>query len=228
MSFLAQAAAAISIVAVVPWVLWRSAEDANARAWGRYWVVVAVVGAISLLLPRGGLALGPAVFYLAGSAALALSVPARLLRGFPLPVTEPAVIGALLNPLVGAGLLLIDRSGMSLGAGHNLLWWVAAVHAIGFGGGMLAATRVAAGYRRGVASGRGAFGWAAAGAALIAWAPMFGALFAPRFGAPAAVAAAVLVAGGSVLVLVLGRPGTTEAEPCAGQTQADPLAPPAP
>lgn len=201
MHVLAVVAASVALIVAVPVGL-SVGSDVNARAWRRIWPVLGVIGALSLILPTGGLAVGPAVFYAAGALALALSIPARLLRR-PWPATEFAVVGALAAPLAGAVLLVADRLG---GSPAGSLWWVAAAQC-GFAAGMWAAARAA-----GPIGQINALG--AAGAALVAWAALLGCVlswWAPGIAAAGAATVALLGA-----VLVAACPARPPA-PCEAQ-----------
>lgn len=208
---LAAVLAGLAMVAAIPLTLRRVGEDANAAAWQRYWPVVGVVGALSLVLPRGGLGVGCAFFYAAASAAFACSVPARLLRPRPWPVTEIAATAALLSPLACGVVLVLERTSSVPRPG--LLVWVSVLHAVGFALTMLLARRAALLALRGAP-----IRLAALGCALLGWGPLLAAgLFfvSPLAGALVATVGIVL---GTVLALRVPRP--PEVEPCSAQIAA--------
>lgn len=178
--------AGLTLVGALPLGLSICAPDANSRAWRRVWPVVGGVGALSIALPAGGgLATGAALFYAAAAAALALSATLRLLRPRPWPATETAVIGALVSPLAGAGLLVAERA---TALAPTALWGVALATA-GAGLGLVGAGGA-------VGTGGRAARRAAIGAALLAWVP----------GVAAGVLVAVAPAGGPSLWV--GLPAT--------------------
>ncbi|MGW2541336.1 YndJ family protein [Kitasatospora sp. NPDC001574] len=80
----------------------------------RYWPLAAVPGALSLWLPRGGLATGSAVLYALGTLAVAAHVPVRLARTRSLAPHEIAVLTALAAPSVAGLALVAERSGHEL------------------------------------------------------------------------------------------------------------------
>ncbi|MEV7600839.1 YndJ family protein [Kitasatospora sp. NPDC089797] len=80
----------------------------------RVWPLAAVPGALSLWLPRGGLATGAAVCYALGTLALALHAPRRLARTRSLAPAETAVLTALAAPSVAGVALVAERSGYPL------------------------------------------------------------------------------------------------------------------
>ncbi len=204
--------AAVAMVAALPVGFAASTGDANAAAWKRIWPVVGTVGAVSLVAPQGGLAVGAALFYAAACVALALSVPVRLARLRPWPVTEPAVAGALLSPLVGAIALVLDRLPGATDPG--LLWWVVAVNAIGCAAGLRAASMVARSHTR--ANRR-----AALGAALIAWAPGLAAVLTLVIGSQIAFGAAGFAAVLALVGAVLSFRREPRPQPCSAQHDHD-------
>ncbi|MGW0120395.1 YndJ family protein [Streptomyces sp. NPDC003327] len=80
----------------------------------RRWVLLALPGALSLWLPRSGLATALAAVYALATLALALQAPARLFLTRSLRPREIAVLTALVSPAV-AGLALVSER-----AGHRL------------------------------------------------------------------------------------------------------------
>ncbi|MFF2079515.1 YndJ family protein [Kitasatospora sp. NPDC058162] len=80
----------------------------------RLWPLAAVPGALSLWLPRGGLATGTAVVYALGTLAVALHAPRRLARTRSLAPAEIAVLTALAAPSVAGVALVAERSGYPL------------------------------------------------------------------------------------------------------------------
>ncbi|MFJ6140943.1 YndJ family protein [Kitasatospora sp. NPDC092286] len=80
----------------------------------RYWPLAAVPGALSLWLPRGGLATGSALLYALGTLALAAHAPLRLARTRSLAPRETAVLTALATPSVAGLALVAERSGYRL------------------------------------------------------------------------------------------------------------------
>lgn len=80
----------------------------------RLWPVPAALGAVSLWLPRGTAATALAACYAAGTLALALSAPRRLLRTRSLAPGEVAVLTALVTPAIAALALVAERHGTRL------------------------------------------------------------------------------------------------------------------
>ncbi|MER7672561.1 YndJ family protein [Kitasatospora sp. NPDC096128] len=80
----------------------------------RLWPLAAVPGALSLWLPRGGLATGTAAVYALGTLAVALHAPRRLARTRSLASAEIAVLTALAAPSVAGVALVAERSGYPL------------------------------------------------------------------------------------------------------------------
>ncbi|MFG2846407.1 YndJ family protein [Kitasatospora sp. NPDC048296] len=80
----------------------------------RLWPLAAVPGALSLWLPRGALATGPAVVHALGTLAVALHAPLRLARTRSLAPAEVAVLTALAAPSVAGVALVAERSGYPL------------------------------------------------------------------------------------------------------------------
>ncbi|MFF4817645.1 YndJ family protein [Kitasatospora sp. NPDC001309] len=80
----------------------------------RLWPLAAVPGALSLWLPRGGLATATAVLYALGTLAVALHAPRRLARTRSLAPAEIAVLTALAAPSVAGVALVAERSGYPL------------------------------------------------------------------------------------------------------------------
>ncbi|MFF7989553.1 YndJ family protein [Kitasatospora xanthocidica] len=99
--------------AVVPLGLALIDEPGLARV-RRFWPLAAVPGALSLWLPRGGLATGPAVVYALGTLVIALHAPLRLARTRSLAPAEIAVLTALAAPSVAGVALVAERSGYPL------------------------------------------------------------------------------------------------------------------
>ncbi|MFF4383254.1 YndJ family protein [Kitasatospora sp. NPDC001547] len=99
--------------AVVPLGLALVDEPGLARV-RRFWPIAAVPGALSLWLPRGGLATGSAVLYALGTLAIALHAPLRLARTRSLAPAEVAVLAALAAPSVAGVALVAERSGYPL------------------------------------------------------------------------------------------------------------------
>ena len=80
----------------------------------RLWPLAAVPGALSLWLPRGGLATGCALLYALGTLLVALHAPLRLARTRSLAPAEVAVLTALTAPSVAGVALVAERSGYPL------------------------------------------------------------------------------------------------------------------
>ncbi|MEU1509588.1 YndJ family protein [Kitasatospora sp. NPDC005748] len=99
--------------AVIPLGLTLIDEPGLARV-RRLWPLAAVPGALSLWLPRGGLATGCAALYALGTLALAAHAPARLARTRSLAPREIAVLTALATPSVAGLALVAERSGHEL------------------------------------------------------------------------------------------------------------------
>ncbi|MFG3050084.1 YndJ family protein [Kitasatospora sp. NPDC048239] len=99
--------------AVIPLGLTLIDEPGLARV-RRYWPLAAVPGALSLWLPRGGLATGCAALYALGTLALAAHAPLRLRRTRSLAPREIAVLTALATPSVAGLALVAERSGHRL------------------------------------------------------------------------------------------------------------------
>ncbi|MFI8086028.1 YndJ family protein [Kitasatospora sp. NPDC086009] len=99
--------------AVIPLGLTLIDEPGLARV-RRLWPLAAVPGALSLWLPRGGLATGCAALYALGTLALAAHAPARLARIRSLAPREIAVLTALATPSVAGLALVAERSGHEL------------------------------------------------------------------------------------------------------------------
>lgn len=107
---------AVGMVVVVPLGLrlLGGREDPLVAAWARVWPVAGAVGALSMLLPRGGLAAGLALLYAGATLALALSAPVRLWRTRSLAPAEVAVLTALVTPAVAGVSLVAERAGVDL------------------------------------------------------------------------------------------------------------------
>ncbi|MQS11568.1 hypothetical protein F7Q99_04520 [Streptomyces kaniharaensis] len=99
--------------AIVPLGLALVGEPGLARV-RRLWPLAAVPGALSLWLPRGGLAAGSAVPYALGTLAVATHAPLRLARVRSLAAREVAVLTALATPAVAAVALVAERAGYPL------------------------------------------------------------------------------------------------------------------
>ncbi|WP_406196983.1 YndJ family protein [Kitasatospora sp. NBC_01560] len=99
--------------AVIPLGLALIGEPGLARV-RRFWPLAAVPGALSLWLPRGGLATGCAVLYALGTLAVAAHAPRRLARTRSLAPAEAAVLTALVTPSVAGTALVAERSGHQL------------------------------------------------------------------------------------------------------------------
>ncbi|MFF2043057.1 YndJ family protein [Kitasatospora sp. NPDC058170] len=99
--------------AVIPLGLTLIDEPGLARL-RRYWPLAAVPGALSLWLPRGGLATGCAALYALGTLVLAARAPLRLYRTRSLAPREVAVLTALATPSVAGLALVAERSGHRL------------------------------------------------------------------------------------------------------------------
>lgn len=99
--------------AVIPLGLTLIDEPGLARV-RRLWPLAAVPGALSLWLPRGGLATGCAALYALGTLALAAHAPVRLARTRSLAPREVAVLTALGTPSVAGLALVAERSGHEL------------------------------------------------------------------------------------------------------------------
>lgn len=142
-TWLVGALCAVGMVVVVPLGLrlLGGRGDPLVAAWARVWPVAGAVGVVSMLLPRGGVAVGLAVLYAGATVALALTAPVRLLRTRSLAPAEVAVLTALVTPAV-AGLSLVAER-----AGHELLGFelpvlaltVAHLHFAGFAAALVAA-----------------------------------------------------------------------------------------
>ncbi|WBP89717.1 YndJ family protein [Kitasatospora cathayae] len=103
----------IGMGAVLPLGLALIDEPGLARI-RRLWPLAAVPGVLSLWLPRGALAAGPAVVYALGTLVLALHAPLRLARTRSLAPAEVAVLTALAAPSVAGVALVAERSGYPL------------------------------------------------------------------------------------------------------------------
>ncbi|MBP0452869.1 YndJ family protein [Kitasatospora sp. RG8] len=99
--------------AVIPLGLALIDEPGLARL-RRLWPLAAVPGALSLWLPRGGLATGCAILYALGTLAVAAHAPLRLARTRSLAPAEVAVLTALATPSVAGIALVAERSGHEL------------------------------------------------------------------------------------------------------------------
>ncbi|WP_256178509.1 YndJ family protein [Kitasatospora aureofaciens] len=99
--------------AIVPLGLALINEPGLARV-RRLWPLAAVPGALSLWLPRGGLAAGSAVLYALGTLAVAAHAPLRLARTRSLAPREIAVLTALAAPAVAGVALVAERAGYAL------------------------------------------------------------------------------------------------------------------
>lgn len=110
------ALSALGMIVVVPLGLRLMSDDGDqlVRAWARVWPVAGAVGAISLLLPRGGIAGGLAVLYAGATIALAATAPLRLARTRSLRPAEIAVLTALVTPAVAGTSLVAERIGFEL------------------------------------------------------------------------------------------------------------------
>ncbi len=110
------ALSALGMIVVVPLGLRLMGEDEDplVSAWARVWPVAGAVGAISLLLPRGGIAGGLAVLYAGATIALAATAPLRLARTRSLRPAEIAVLTALVTPAVAGTSLVAERVGFEL------------------------------------------------------------------------------------------------------------------
>ncbi|MFJ4840540.1 YndJ family protein [Streptomyces sp. NPDC088746] len=88
----------------------------------RLWPLFAVPGAVSLWLPRGGVATALALCYALGTLLLATHAPRRLARTHSLRPAEAALLTALVAPSVAALSLVAERSGHELfGFGLGIL-----------------------------------------------------------------------------------------------------------
>jgi hypothetical protein len=98
----------------------------------RFWVPLALAGAVSLWLPRGWFAVVPAALYLAVTLALAACALPRW--------REPAVATALASPAVAGAALVSERAGVELFGFHlNVLsLTVAHFHVAGFTAALIA------------------------------------------------------------------------------------------
>lgn len=107
---------ALGMVVVVPLGLrlLGGRGDPLVAAWARVWPVAGAVGALSMLLPRGGLAAGAALLYAGATLALALTAPVRLWRTRSLAPAEVAVLTALVTPAVAGVALVAERGGVAL------------------------------------------------------------------------------------------------------------------
>jgi len=133
---------AVGMVVVVPLGLRLLGErdDPLVAAWARIWPVAGVIGVLSMLLPRGGIAVGLAALYAGATVALAATAPVRLARTRSLAPAEVAVLTALVTPVV-AGLSLVAER-----AGHELMGFelpvlaltVAHLHFAGFAAALVA------------------------------------------------------------------------------------------
>lgn len=116
MTWLVGALCAVGMVVVVPLGLRLLGErdDPLVAAWARVWPVAGAVGVVSMLLPRGGLAVGVAALYAGATLALAATAPVRLLRTRSLRPSEVAVLTALVTPAVAGLSLVAERAGYEL------------------------------------------------------------------------------------------------------------------
>lgn len=142
MTWLVGVLCAVGMVVVVPLGLRLLGErdDPVVAAWARVWPVVGAVGALSMLLPQGGLAAGPAVLYLGATLALALTAPVRLWRTRSLAPAEVAVLTALVAPAVAGVALVAERAGVALLGFEpiELALTVAHFHVAGFAAALVA------------------------------------------------------------------------------------------
>jgi hypothetical protein len=115
-TWLIGALCALGMVVVVPLGLrlLGGDDDPLVAAWARVWPVAGAVGALSMLLPRGGLATGVALLYAGATVALALTAPVRLWRTRSLRPAEVAVLTALVAPSVAGLSLVAERAGYDL------------------------------------------------------------------------------------------------------------------
>ena len=116
MTWLVGALCAVGMVVVVPLGLRLLGErdDPLVAAWARVWPVAGAVGVVSMVLPRGGLAVGFAALYAGATVALAATAPVRLLRTRSLRPSEVAVLTALVTPAVAGLSLVAERAGYEL------------------------------------------------------------------------------------------------------------------
>jgi hypothetical protein len=89
-------------------------DDHLVAAWARVWPVAGAVGVLSMLVPRGGVAVGLAALYAGATVALALTAPVRLVRTRSLAPAEVAVLTALVTPAVAGLSLVAERAGYEL------------------------------------------------------------------------------------------------------------------
>jgi len=80
----------------------------------RWWLIPAALGAVSLWLPRGGLAVGLACVYAAATLALVGTAVARFWRNKSIAAPEVAVLTALVCPSIAALALAAERGGRTL------------------------------------------------------------------------------------------------------------------
>ncbi len=143
MTWLVGALCAVGMVVVVPLGLrlLGEREDPLVAAWARVWPVAGAVGVVSMLLPRGGVAVGMAVLYAGATVALALTAPVRLLRTRSLSPAEIAVLTALVTPAVAGLSLVAERAGHELWGFELpvLALTVAHFHFAGFAAALVAA-----------------------------------------------------------------------------------------
>jgi len=138
----------VGMLVIVPIGL-RLLDDPGAALARRVWPIGAVLGAISLWLPRGPFATTLATAYATAAAVLcayAISRPTRPRSAWP---AEIAVLTALLSLAVAAGALLAERAGYPLFGFRPtvLVLTVAHFHFAGFAAALIAGlqTRIAPG-----------------------------------------------------------------------------------
>ncbi|OEJ34645.1 YndJ family protein [Streptomyces subrutilus] len=103
----------LGMLYVVPAGL-RLIDPAGLRRTARLWPLPAVLGAVSLWLPRGGAATVLAALYAAACLALAARAPSALPRGRAPGPAEVAVVTALTSPAVAGTALVAERAGHRL------------------------------------------------------------------------------------------------------------------
>lgn len=113
MSVLANLAVTLGMLLIVPFGL--ALIDAPGLALvRRWWPVPAVLGAVTLWLPRGDLSVGLACVYAVAAVALVVVAVARLVQRRSLAPREIAVLTALVCPSIAALALVAERGGHTL------------------------------------------------------------------------------------------------------------------
>lgn len=113
MTVLVNVVVAFGVIAVLPLGL-GLIEAPGLAVVRRFWLVGATPGAVAVWLPRGGMAVGLAVAYLAVTGLLAVTAVRRFARDRRLAPVDVAALTALVTPLAGAIALVAERGGVKL------------------------------------------------------------------------------------------------------------------